>query len=163
MSRPAAVRQKGCAFCDIVAGRTQATVVARDARTVAFLDLRQFHPGHVLVVPRVHIADIRAADRATAAAIMRNVARVARGVSRVFPNDGLSIWHSIGPAADQEVPHLHFHVHPRRHHDRVLRVYPSAPSYPARATLDEWGTRLRRALEREEAAAARTAAAGRRR
>jgi hypothetical protein len=54
-----------CAFCDVVAGRSPATMVACDPLTVAFLDLRQFHPGHVLVVPRAHIADVRGADDAT--------------------------------------------------------------------------------------------------
>jgi len=135
-----------CVFCDIVAGRTPATIVASDALTVAFLDLRQFHPGHVLVVPRAHLADVREADAATAAAIIGSVARMAAAVSSVFPNDGLSVWHSIGPAADQEVPHLHFHVHPRRLGDGLLRVYPSAPTHPDRGTLDEWGARLRQVL-----------------
>src|SRR5215213_7769007 len=99
-----------CAFCDIVAGRLPATVVAADSLTLAFLDLRQFHPGHVLVIPRVHVADIRSADERTAAAILVATARVARAVDSCFPNDGLSIWHSAGQGADQEVPHLHFHV-----------------------------------------------------
>ena len=138
-----------CAFCDIVAGRTPATIVASDALTIAFLDLRQFHPGHVLVVPRAHVADVREADDATAAAIIASVARVAQAVSAVFPNDGLSVWHSIGPAADQEVPHLHFHVHPRCLGDGLLRVYPSAPALPDRGTLEEWGAKLRHALGRE--------------
>ena len=135
-----------CAFCDIVAERTPASVVASDALTVAFLDLRQFHPGHVLVVPRAHVADVREADDATSAALMVSVARVARAVSDAFPNDGMSVWHSIGPAADQEVPHLHFHVHPRRLNDGLLRVYPSAPAHPDRGTLDEWGAKLRYVL-----------------
>ena len=136
-----------CVFCDIVAGRLPATIVHRDARTIAFLDLRQANPGHVLVVPRTHVADIREADRPTAAALMHCVAKVARAVSRTFDNEGLSIWHSIGPAADQEVPHLHFHVHPRRHRDGLLRVYARAPKRPRRAILEEWGERLRAALE----------------
>jgi histidine triad (HIT) family protein len=146
MESMAPVPPASCAFCDIVAGRTPATIVARDVLTVAFLDLRQFHPGHVLVVPRAHVADVREADDITGAAIMASVARMARAVARVFPNDGLSVWHSIGPAADQEVPHLHFHVHPRRLHDGLLRVYPSAPVHPDRATLESWGSQLRTAV-----------------
>lgn len=145
----ATTRTTRCAFCAIVAGRLPATVVHRDARTVAFLDVRQATPGHVLVVPRIHIADIREADRLTAAALIAGVARVARAVGRAFDNEGLSIWHSIGPAADQEVPHLHFHVHPRRHGDGLLRVYARAPKRPRRAILDEWGERLRAALDEE--------------
>jgi histidine triad (HIT) family protein len=135
-----------CAFCDIVAGRLPATIVASDALTIAFLDLRQFHPGHVLVVPRAHIGDVRDADDATGAALFASVGRIARAVAGEFPNEGMTVWHSIGPAADQEVPHLHFHVHPRRMHDGLLRVYPSAPAHPDRSTLDQWGARLRAAL-----------------
>ena len=135
-----------CAFCDIVAARTPATVVASDALTLAFLDLRQFHPGHVLVVPRAHVADVRDADDVTSAALMASVARVARAVGDTFPNEGMSVWHSIGPAADQEVPHLHFHVHPRRLRDGLLRVYPSQPAHPDRGTLDDWGAKLRAML-----------------
>jgi histidine triad (HIT) family protein len=114
--------------------------------TLAFMDLRQFHPGHVLVVPRAHVADVREADDATGAALIASVGRIARAVAGTFPNEGLSVWHSIGPAAFQEVPHLHFHVHPRRTTDGLLRVYPSAPAHPERATLDAWGARLRAAL-----------------
>ena len=132
-----------CAFCDIVAGRLDATVVATDQHTVAFLDLRQFHPGHVLVVPREHIPDIRSASDEIIAALMVSVARVARAVDVAFPSDGLSIWHSAGAGANQEVPHLHFHVHPRHIGDDLLRVYPSAPREPAREALEEWGARLR--------------------
>ena len=109
MTRATPKRTTRCAFCAIVAGRLPATVVHRDARTVAFLDLRQANPGHVLVVPRRHIADIREADRLTAGALMDGVARVARAVGRAFDHEGLSIWHSIGPAADQEVLHNDAH------------------------------------------------------
>ena len=41
-----------CVFCAIVAGRLTASIVAEDAVTMAFVDLRQFHPGHVLVRKR---------------------------------------------------------------------------------------------------------------
>ena len=135
-----------CAFCDIADGAAPASVVAADALALAFLDLRQYHAGHVLVIPRRHVPDVRALDDDTGAALVRMVTRVARAVDRAFPGDGLSVWHSAGPGADQEVPHLHFHVHPRRMGDQVLRVYPATPAYPDRATLDAWAAQLRAAL-----------------
>ena len=139
--------QAACAFCDILSGRLPATIVAADALTVALLDLRQFHPGHVLVIPRDHVADIRMADDAIAVATMRMLTRVARAIDRCFPADGLSIWHSAGAGANQEVPHLHFHVHPRHRGDELLRIYPRSPSHPDRATLAAWGAELADALE----------------
>ncbi|MEP6765952.1 MAG: HIT family protein [Gemmatimonadaceae bacterium] len=135
-----------CVFCAIVADHSRASIVYQDAITIAFLDLRQFHHGHVLVIPRQHVSDIREADDATAAAIMVTVAHVARAVNQVFPNDGLSVWHSAGEGANQEVPHLHFHVHPRFMRDDVLRVYPDSPELPPRSTLDQWAEELRLAL-----------------
>jgi len=131
-----------CLFCEIAAGRQAASVVSQDELTLAFLDLRQFHPGHTLVIPRAHIPDIREVDVVTAQAVMATVVRIARAVADVFPSDGLTVWHSAGEGANQEVPHLHFHVHPRRVGDDLLRVYPVAPAHPPRAVLEEWASKL---------------------
>ena len=135
-----------CVFCRIVASQDRPDVVARDDLTLAFMDRRQFNPGHVLVIPRRHLADVRELDHATGAALMAMVARITRAVSAAFPCEGISLWHSIGPAAFQEVPHLHIHVHPRRTGDGVLRVYPSGPSTPDRVVLQGYARRLREHL-----------------
>jgi len=115
-----------CIFCGIIAGDVPACIVHEDDQTLAFVDLRQAVPGHVLVVPREHVPDLRELAPVTGAAFMATLIRVTRAVDAAFPNEGLSIWHSIGEAAFQEVPHLHLHVHPRRTDDGLLRVYPGA-------------------------------------
>jgi histidine triad (HIT) family protein len=107
-----------CVFCQIVRGTEPASIVWEDDLTIAAVDLRQFHPGHVLVIPRQHLRDVRDLDYATGAAVMATVVRVTRAVAAAFPNQGMSLWHSIGEAAFQEVPHLHIHVHPRILGDR---------------------------------------------
>jgi histidine triad (HIT) family protein len=121
--------------------------VWEDELTLAAVDLRQFHPGHTLVMPRRHLNDVRELDYETGAALMATVSRVTRAVAAVFPNQGLSLWHSIGEGADQEVPHLHIHVHPRLLGDALLRVYPSAPALPDRSTLDGYAMALRRQID----------------
>lgn len=135
-----------CVFCAIVEGRLRASVVAEDEATMAFLDLRQGNPGHTLVIPRQHVPDVRALDEQTGARLMATLARVTRAVDAAFPNEGLSIWHSIGPAAFQEVPHLHLHILPRRTGDGLLRVYATLPEDTDRATLDGYAERVRRQL-----------------
>ena len=132
-----------CVFCGIVRGAEPASIVWEDELTMAFLDLRQFHPGHTLVIPRRHLRDVRDLDRKTGAALMDSVARITRAVGLAFPNQGLSLWHSIGEAADQEVPHLHIHVHPRMRDDRLLRVYPSAAALPDKSLRDTYAATLR--------------------
>ena len=132
-----------CIFCQIIAGEAPASFVREDALTVAFMDTRQFHPGHVLVVPRTHMPDVRALDGDTGAALMAAVADVARAVSAALVCPGMTVWHSIGEAAGQEVPHLHFHVHPRTGSDRLFLAYPSAPDTPDRASLDALAAAIR--------------------
>lgn len=132
-----------CVFCEIVRGTEPASIVWDDSLTMAFIDLRQFHAGHTLVIPKQHLGDIRELDHETGAALMATVVRVTRAVACAFPNQGLSLWHSIGEAADQEVPHMHMHVHPRKMGDQLLRVYPSAPALPQKRAQDEYAAILR--------------------
>lgn len=136
-----------CVFCEIAAGRAAASIVCEDEQTLAIVDLRQFHPGHTLVIPRRHFHDVRELDAGTGAALMAMVTRVTRAVGRAFPNQGLSLWHSIGEAAFQEVPHLHVHIHPRLPGDDVLKVYPQLPRDVERTTLDAYATTLRAHLD----------------
>lgn len=135
-----------CAFCKIAQGVYSASIVYEDELTMAFVDLRQFHPGHTLVMPKAHLRDVRELDAETGAALMATVSRVTTAVGAAFPNDGLSLWHSIGPAAFQEVPHLHIHIHPRRTGDDFLRVYPSNPDHPDKETRDAYAARIRERL-----------------
>jgi len=114
---------------------------------MAFVDLRQFHLGHVLVIPRTHFNDVRDLDERTGAALMSTLTRVTRAVANAFPNEGLSLWHSIGEAAFQEVSHLHIHIHPRRPDDNFLRVYPhDLPVETDSTTRDEIAARVREHL-----------------
>ena len=47
-----------CLFCGIVAGEVPAQIVDSDEHTVAFMDINPATPGHALVVPRKHSADL---------------------------------------------------------------------------------------------------------
>jgi histidine triad (HIT) family protein len=140
----------GCVFCRIVSRAEPASIAYEDNLTIAAIDLRQFNAGHTLVMPKAHLHDIRELDDATGAALMVTVTRIARAVSAVFPNQGLSIWHSVGEAADQEVPHLHIHVHPRVLRDGLLRVYPSAPALPDSSERDRYAAMLRDHMTRAQ-------------
>ena len=144
----ASAQDERCVFCDIVEGKFPASVVFEDESTMAFVDNRQFHPGHMLVIPRGHFRNMRELNPPTGAALMATLSRIARAVSATFPNQGLSIWRSIGEAAFQEVPHLHIHIHPRFKGDGILRVYPHSPATPNKQMKDEYAERLRQFLNR---------------
>lgn len=41
-----------CVFCEIVAGRAEASVLYRDAECIAVMDICPVNPGHLLVLSR---------------------------------------------------------------------------------------------------------------
>ena len=135
-----------CVFCEIIQGSTKASVVWENDLVIAILDHRQANPGHVLVIPKGHFADIYSLSDEAGAAIMKAVIALSQAVQKAFEPDGLSIWQSNGPGAHQEVPHVHFHIHPRKIDDGLLRVYPSRPNYPPREEMDRYAERIRGCL-----------------
>ena len=136
----------GCVFCEIVAGREAASRVYEDDAALAFMNLRQANPGHVLVIPKAHLATLDQLTPDLAARLFQAVVLVTRAVRRSFGPDGLSIWQTNGVAAGQEIAHLHVHVFPRRAGDGFLRVYPELPACEERATLDHLAGQLRAAI-----------------
>lgn len=133
-----------CPFCEIVAGRLPASVVAQTDRVMAFLDLRQATEGHVLVIPRQHVESIFDIEPELAGEVMQLGVRVAQALRVALQPAGLNLWQSNGAAGGQEVPHFHLHVQPRRVGDGLIRVYPGHPPAPAsRAALDKLADRVR--------------------
>ncbi len=148
--------ENDCVFCLIIRGELDSATIYEDESTLAFLDLRQSNEGHVLVVPRRHFEQIYDLDDDSACALAGTVGKVARAVRRVYSPDGLSIWQSNGPAAYQEVPHVHWHIFPRYTDDGHLVVYPKELAGQARReyplqTLKDIADPLISALEDEVA------------
>jgi histidine triad (HIT) family protein len=106
-----------CLFCGIVDGSVPSQTIDSDERTVAFMDINPATPGHALVVPRAHSADlleIEAEDlEATAVAAQRRAARIKDRLHA----DGVNVLNACGAAAWQTVFHFHLHVIPRFEND----------------------------------------------
>ena len=133
-----------CVFCRIVAKQIPASVVFEDAATLAFMDLGQVNPGHVLVACKAHADDIYGLDEAQAAAVFRSAARVARAVRDAFSPPGLSIYQANGKPAGQTVFHFHLHVLPRHEADGMQLVWPV--KNPPREQLEDYAGRIRARL-----------------
>src|SRR6185436_18674664 len=85
-----------CIFCKIMAKQIPATVVYEDAHTLAFMDIGQVNPGHVLVALKKHAENVFALDEDDAAAVFRTVARVSRAIRAAFEPQGMSIYQANG-------------------------------------------------------------------
>ena len=133
-----------CVFCRIVAKQIPATVVHEDADTLAFMDIGQVNPGHVLVVLKAHAENVFALEEAQAAAVFRTVARVARGIRAAFAPPGLSVYQANGKPAGQTVFHFHIHLVPRHDGDGMNLTWPV--KNPPREKLEDYAAKIRAAL-----------------
>jgi histidine triad (HIT) family protein len=130
-----------CVFCRIVAKQIPASVVHEDEHTLAFMDLGQVNPGHVLVAAKAHAENVYSLDDAQAAAVFRSVARVARAIRAAFAPEGLSVYQANGKAAGQTVFHLHVHLVPRYENDGMNLIWPA--KNPPREKLEEYAAKVR--------------------
>jgi len=106
-----------CVFCKIVAGQIPARVVHQNDRTLAFLDVGPLAEGHLLVIPREHQANLSELSADTTAAIGSLLPKLIRAVLTATNAEGVNTLCNQGAAAGQVVPHVHFHLIPRRSGD----------------------------------------------
>lgn len=134
-----------CVFCAIRDGRSPVSPVYGDDLVLAFMDLFPVTPGHVLVVPRVHVVGLGEVEDAVGArmwGVARRVSVALRGGA--VRCEGVNLFLADGEAAGQEVFHAHLHVFPRFAGDRfsIRAVWEEAD----RAVLDGQAERLRALL-----------------
>ena len=133
-----------CVFCKIVMKQIPAGIVHEDEHTLAFMDLGQVNPGHVLVAARSHVENVYGLDDALAEAVFRTTARVARAVRTAFDPPGLNLFQANGKAGGQTVFHFHVHVLPRWEGDGMNLAWPV--KNPPPETLLAYCEKLRKAL-----------------
>jgi histidine triad (HIT) family protein len=141
--------ESSCVFCDIIAGTTPASVVHRDDRCLAFLDIRPVTPGHILVVPLAHVSGLADLDPAIGGHLFTVAQALAAALRRSgLKADGINIFLADGEPAGQEVLHVHLHVFSRFAGDgfglRLPRDYGEPVS---RDRLDREATAIRRVAD----------------
>jgi len=112
------VPDDACIFCAIVRGDAPAEIVLDEPAGVAFLDRRPLLPGHILLVPRTHVATLPDLPVAEIGPFFVLAQRLTRAVQRATEADGAFV--AVNNVVSQSVPHLHVHIVPRRHSDRLF-------------------------------------------
>jgi histidine triad (HIT) family protein len=117
-------------------GQAPARFIYQDDNACSFLDIHPLRPGHTLVIPRHHVRDLTTEGAAAAvAAIAPALHKTALLLSTRLHADGISVLQATGPAAGQDVFHLHFHLIPRHTGDPHLTDH--TPDNAARHTIPE--------------------------
>jgi histidine triad (HIT) family protein len=135
-----------CVFCDIVTGLAAASVVFEDPVAVAIMDIQPMNPGHVLVIPKRHLANLAELDDEVGAHVFKLALRVQDAIRRSGVRcEGVNLFVADGESAGQDVFHFHLHVVPRYAGDSMKITFDSSRQ-PAREELDRTARAIARAL-----------------
>lgn len=118
-----------CIFCQIIRGESPANVVREWMDAIAIVPLNPVVAGHILVIPRAHVADYTEERYVTGYTMMR-AAELARDLG-INPSNLIT---SAGREATQSVFHLHVHIVPRAENDGLALPWYSGKSKSKAAT-----------------------------
>ncbi|MDY0297516.1 MAG: HIT domain-containing protein [Acidobacteriota bacterium] len=95
-----------CLFCRIVNGDINTEFVLENRDAVVFHDISPQAPVHLLVVPRIHVADIRSAPPE----LLGRLFQTANEAAALAGLDQFRYVVNTGASAGQSVFHLHVHL-----------------------------------------------------
>lgn len=115
---------KDCVFCKIVSGEIPCHKIYEDDFCLAFLDIANDIYGHTLVIPKRHYESVVTCDNSTLGRVIEMCKKVGNHYVKDCGFEGYNLLNASGKAAEQSVPHLHFHILPRKIEDGI-KMWPN--------------------------------------
>lgn len=103
-----------CIFCRIVSGDAPCRKVYEDEHALVFMDIAGDIDGHMVAIPKRHFEGMQDCPAEVLAQLMHAVQRVSQHCAGKCGYPGVNLLNASGACAGQSVPHLHFHIIPRR-------------------------------------------------
>ncbi len=129
-----------CIFCKIISGEKPCYEVYKSNEVTAFLDIHPIVPGHTVVIPNEHVKRLdRLQDDSVGAALMKALVEVSNRLMDAGICTDFTILSDNGLQAEQDIPHLHFHVIPRyAEEDFAVHAPTNKQAAKERELLDVW-------------------------
>ena len=138
----------GCVFCRILASEEppeRTYVLWRGERCAALLNAYPYSSGHLMVMPRRHVADLEDLAPEEAAELWSAVTDAVRAIKAAYRPHGLNLGVNLGRPAGAGVPgHVHVHALPRWDGDTNFMTVAAETRVLPEALPDTW-SRLRAA------------------
>jgi ATP adenylyltransferase len=111
-------KPKGCIFCEFPAAPPSEDrknlLVHRSAHAFTCLNKFPYNSGHVMVIPRAHVAELGALAPDAWADLQAELRLAADVVKAVYAPEGMNVGMNLGKVAGAGIAdHLHWHVVPR--------------------------------------------------
>lgn len=138
---------KPCVFCQGMAGEVPLHIVWEDADCVAFLDHKPVFAGHTLLVPRRHQVCLHELRESEAAPLFSTLRVLSQAVPRALNAEGSFV--ANNNVVSQSVPHLHWHVVPRKRKDGLRGFFWPRTHYTDDAHIQDVQSRVQGVVSQE--------------
>lgn len=135
-------------FAKILRGEAPSLKLFEDEQTYVMMDIMPQSEGHTLILTKEPAVTLLDMSPEGAAACIRTTYKVAQAVKTALAPEGIQVVQFNGAAAGQTVPHVHFHVIPRRGGEN-LKMH--AREMADMAELEAVAAKIRSALEQNPA------------
>ncbi|MFH1346628.1 MAG: HIT family protein [Spirochaetota bacterium] len=102
-----------CLFCKIANKEIPAQIIYESVDATAVLDVNPRAPGHTMVLPKIHAANILELPDEKIGGVFKAVKETTDLLNKKLKSDGFTIGINHGKVSGQTVEHLHIHVIPR--------------------------------------------------
>ena len=142
-----------CPFCDWLAGnetdyKQNSDIVFQDEKVTAFISPKWWinNPGHVIIIPNVHIENLYDMPDELLGAIYSTAKRIAIAMRNSYGCDGTSTRQHNEPAGNQDVWHFHTHLFPRFDDDKLYENHENK-EFVSASKRKPYADKLREALK----------------
>lgn len=100
-----------CVFCKIINRQLPSKIVYEDEKVMAFYDINPVTPVHVIIIPKLHIANVNELTEDNAY-VMADIHLAAQKIADKLgiAKEGYRLINNCGEDAGQTVFHLHYHL-----------------------------------------------------
>jgi histidine triad (HIT) family protein len=139
---------KQCIFCAVVERAANAFIVYENSHAVVFLDKHPINVGHVLIIPRNHVAAFYDLDEESFIELMLVAKRMASVIEVLYQPKKVGML-----VAGFDVAHAHVHVLPMHdYHDITSKaILEGTRASPTEGELEETAEEIRRGLNTQGA------------
>jgi histidine triad (HIT) family protein len=108
-----------CVFCKIIEKEIPANVLYENQKAIAILDINPVSVGHTLIISKGHYENLLDAPVEILKEMIAVSKKVAKALMATTDSAGFNLLQSNNRAAGQVIPHIHFHIIPRKVGDGV--------------------------------------------
>ena len=108
-----------CVFCKIIAGKIKANVIADEENFLVINDAYPKTEGHCLIIPKKHYTTLLDLPSTIGSEFIDIAKKQALRLIKEGKAEGFNVCQNNFEIAGQIVPHVHFHIIPRKKGDKI--------------------------------------------